>query len=272
MDGLELRVRESGVNQRRQGPVVEEPLPVLQAVGQRVGGRRHVHRGGRRGPRRADPVLRPSKLPRRRGVAPHVGHEQLVRFADETERQRERSEPLDRVFERPDVVGDLLQIGRVPADSRAGLGGQQIAQARHRALDPARQHGLAADERAYQQIRVRQPPPLAPEAANREVRGGECGHDLTVPRDRRRERGGHERFMPARLPHQAPVGSPFWLVHRPCLRVRKRDPSLLAKASIFENNRQPAGAVDESVYRFVTGTRRAGEDGLAKGLDGADGW
>ena len=102
------------------------------------------------------------------------------------------AQPLDAVLERDDVVADLAQVCRTALDRRTGLGGEQLAERRLRALDAAREHRLAPDERADQQMRIRQPPALAGQPADRAIRGRERGDEAVAPFERRRQRRGHE--------------------------------------------------------------------------------
>jgi hypothetical protein len=84
VDRLELLVHQGALDQLREVvTVVEETLPVGEAVHHGVGRRRHIGCGRRRAPGRTDPVLRAAELPGRGLVSPPPPHQPLVQLADE---------------------------------------------------------------------------------------------------------------------------------------------------------------------------------------------
>ncbi len=122
MDGLELGMRKRGMDQRRQGVVVEEALPGVEALHQRLGRRRHICGIRRRAAGRADPVPDTPEFPGHGAVAAHAAHQAFVEFPDEAQRKRQRLEAREPVFHRGDAVGDLVQVVGVRCGRGAGLG------------------------------------------------------------------------------------------------------------------------------------------------------
>ena len=94
VDRLEVGVGDGGVHERRQGLVVEEPLPGGEARHQLIGRGRDVGRVVHRAARRSDPVLAAPELARRRHVPAHPPHEVLVQLAHEPQRNGQRRQPL----------------------------------------------------------------------------------------------------------------------------------------------------------------------------------
>ena len=71
-----------------------------------------------------------------------------MQLAHETQRDRQRCEPLQAVLQGGDVVPHLAQIVGAAVDGSAGLGRQQLAEGRLRAFDAAGEDGLLANEGA----------------------------------------------------------------------------------------------------------------------------
>src|SRR5438874_1804341 len=193
VDGFELRVHERGVNEWGERVVVQEVLPGAEALHEAVRRRRHEGGVGERASRRADPVLAAPETAGRCGVAPRPTHESLVQLPHEPQRQRQRAQSLHAVLERDDVVGDLTQVSRAARDGGTSLGREELAEGRLRPFDATREHRLAPDEGADEQVRIREPAALAGEPADRPVcrreRSGEPGAPFEAGRNGRRHVG-----------------------------------------------------------------------------------
>ena len=117
MDGLELRVRERRMDERRQRVVVQELLPGAEAV--HAAGRAAAARSWRR--RACSPPDRSSSGLRRNSpgvaVSPRTPRISLS-CSSRTRRSDSGSvaQPLHPVLERDDVVADLAQIRRAALD------------------------------------------------------------------------------------------------------------------------------------------------------------
>ena len=134
---LKLGMRQSSVNQRGQGVVVQEPFPRVQACHEFRGRRRNIGRVFQRATRRPNPILAAPKLPRCSGISSHSPHQAFVEFAHEAQRNRQGLQSFQPILQRGDVVAHLLQIGRTSHRSRVGLGSQQFAEGRLSPLDAA---------------------------------------------------------------------------------------------------------------------------------------
>ena len=133
-----------------------------------------------------------TELARRRHIPPHAPQEVLVQLAHETQRDRQRGEPLQAVLQGGDVVPHLAQVVGAAVDGSAGLGGQQLAEGRLRAFDAAGEDGLLANEGADQEVRVGKTPPLARKPANGPVGSGQADRETLAPRQGRWRGGGDE--------------------------------------------------------------------------------
>ena len=203
MDRLELVMRQRHVDQRRHHALVEELLPGPEAGHQLLGRGRHIARRRWRGARRPDPVLGAPELPGYGAVAPHSRHELGVELPHQPEREWQPLQPGHAVLERRHVVAHLAEVGRAPLHRRPGLGRQQLPERGLRALDPAGQNGLPADERPDEEVRVRELATLARQAADLAVGLGKRCHQVSRPLDRGGQGIGNEGGVPpgvSRLP------------------------------------------------------------------------
>jgi hypothetical protein len=113
-------------------------------------------------------------------AAAHVVHESFVYFLDEPQAQRHpAADTVKPVFQGRDVVCDF--------DGIRGLGGitiglgfeqEQLVQPRDGSFDLARQHGLASNERANQEVRIGQHAADAGQFAKRPVSGRQALHEV----------------------------------------------------------------------------------------------
>ena len=124
MDRLELGMGKRGMDQRRQGVVVEEALPGVEALGQRLGRRRNIGRLRRRAAGRTDPVPDAPEFSRHGAVAAHAAHEAFMDSPDEAQGKRKSLHAREPVFHGGDAVGDLVQVVGVRRGRGAVLGGE----------------------------------------------------------------------------------------------------------------------------------------------------
>lgn len=116
--------------------------------------------------RRADPVLGAAELAGVGPVSADATHEPLVKLADQAERERQLLEPGDSILERDHVVRHLSKVVGAAVDDGSGFRREQLAECRLGTLDPAREHGLAADEGPNQEVWVGETASLARQAAD----------------------------------------------------------------------------------------------------------
>ncbi len=125
-----------------------------------------------------------------------------MHVADQPQVHRRIGQPGDAEFQRPHVVEHLLHVvergaARAARHARGGellpgLVGVQVGDARLRALDAAGEHGLLAQERPQQQVRIRQPAAQRGQLAQRIGRVRGHPEQLAVGDQARRQRIGHE--------------------------------------------------------------------------------
>ena len=240
MDGLELRVDERGVHQRREGVVVKELLPLPKAGHQLAGRRGNVPGVLEDASGRTDPVLGAAKLSRGSRVSPDAPHQSLVQLPHETQGERQRVQAPYPVLQGGHVVGHLLQIGCIPFDLCPGPRGKQLAQGSLRALDAAGKHRFPVQERPDEQVRIRHQPPFPGEPAYRQVGAGEGGNQLRIPANRGGQWGRHEGAVPAWAVDK-PTGLFSFCIHggviaSPCFQARKQERLLLAHIANCANN------------------------------------
>lgn len=115
-----------------------------------------------------------------------------MQLAHQAQGQRQALEPAQTVLHGRDVIGHFAEVFGAPIHCRSRLRGEQFSERRLRALDFARQHRFAREEGADEEVRVGQAPALPWQPANEPVGVGEGPDEGAAPRDRRRERIGHE--------------------------------------------------------------------------------
>src|SRR3954451_10260081 len=111
MDRLELLVEQGALNQLRKArPVMEEQLPVAEAVHHRVGRRRNVGCSGGRAAGRTDPVLGATEFSWGGLVASHASHQPFMELADEAQGEWQLAQTLEAVLQRLHIVLDFPQV------------------------------------------------------------------------------------------------------------------------------------------------------------------
>src|SRR4051794_26977003 len=111
MDGLELRVGESAVNQRRQRlAVVKKLLECVERIMHRGHRRRDESRIRQGAVRRPDPVLRTPELARITVRTAYACHESRVNLPNESKRERKLVQPAESCVERAHVVDNFFNI------------------------------------------------------------------------------------------------------------------------------------------------------------------
>jgi hypothetical protein len=98
-----------------------------------------------------------------------TGHEFLVQLTHESDGKRKFLEARTTMFESHNVIANFSEILWTSVYHGAGFCGQQLTKSSLRPLDLARQNSLASNERPNQNMRVRQPPPLASEPSYKAV-------------------------------------------------------------------------------------------------------
>ena len=109
------------------------------------------------GRRAADPVLAAAELAGLFVAAASAGQELAVDLPQQPVREREAAaQPLQAVFERGDVVGDLEHVVEGDAGRFVDLEQQQVRERRLRAFDLRGEHGLLADVGVEEELGVGQ--------------------------------------------------------------------------------------------------------------------
>ena len=186
VDRLELRVRQTGVDERRERLLVEKPLEVVQ---------RHLHLRDRRrdesglvqgrvlGP---DPVLRAAELAREAVGATGPRKQLTMDLGDQAERERQVAQSSEPVVHRVDVPDDFLNVlGQAsPRGRRLQLGGEEVLERALGPLDLRAEDGFAPDVHVDEEVRVWDRLDDAVEPSHRLVGLGEEGVQRPVERDR----------------------------------------------------------------------------------------
>ena len=160
VDGFELIVRQGRVHKRWHDPVVHEGLPRSQMRAQRFGRRWNEGSLRQRAARLPNPILRLSKIARRRMAAPHSAQQPLVKLPHKPQRYRQTLKSLYPVLESRDVISNLPEIIRTALDRRARLLCEQLAKSGLGAFNAARENGLPPHKRSNQNVRIRQSSPF----------------------------------------------------------------------------------------------------------------
>ena len=209
VDGLEALVHERALHERREaGALAEERGPTRRAP--RAS---RAPAGARRPPSRWwSPAVRSS--------SGRVRNSPGVQAASRTPRssrscssstslraERHLRQALDAVLQRRHVVAHLAQVlAQLEVGRRRDLVEEQVDERGRRALDARREHGLLAQERRDEDLRVAPPAGEAGELAERRVRGGQALGELRRERQRGRQRRRHERRVAALGGHQVAAG------------------------------------------------------------------
>lgn len=206
VDGLELGVRQTAADERRQIVLlVQELLQVVECT-RHLGDRRR-HKGSLRKGRvlRPDPVLALAELAGELVGPADAAHKLSVDLAYEPQREGEFGQPFQAVVHGADVVHDLFDIpGHLPL-GRVQLEGEGILQRALDTLDLRAQHRLPAHVHGDEQVRIRQRPCHAVQPAHGLIRAREQPDHSEVHIDRRVRRKGrrNEGRVPGRLLHES---------------------------------------------------------------------
>ena len=90
------------------------------------------------------------------------------------------------MFERSDVVADLMEILGVRSTQHAGAGREQLPEGGSRPFDAAREHCFPVQEGTDEEVRIREAPSFTRETADGLIPAGERTDELHVPGNRRR--------------------------------------------------------------------------------------
>ena len=155
VDGLELHVRESRLQQRGLLLRMEETLERRHAPGHLGVRGRHEDGVSRAGP--SDPVLREPELAGGSFAAPPARHQHAVDLADQAVRQRKPlPQPAQTVFEGGHVVRDFAHVVERNPRRLLHLEEQEVGQRRLRSFDLGRKHCFLAYVGVQEQLLVRQ--------------------------------------------------------------------------------------------------------------------
>ena len=205
MNRLELGMGDRGVYQRRQGLVMQEPLPGVETAHELRGRRRDVSGLAQRRPGGSDPVLTAPELPGGGHVSPNAPHQEVVHFPHQAQRHGQRLQACKPVLQCDDVVAHLPQVGGASLDGGPGFVGEQLSKGRLCSLDPAGLHRLLAHEGPDQQVGIGQPPSFARKPPDGPVGGRKLKGEARVPRHRRRERRRNIGPVAAQAVHHSTV-------------------------------------------------------------------
>ena len=219
------------MHQRRQGLVIQEPLPCIEAGHEFRWWRRDVGGVVQRASGRPDPVLAAPELTGRGHVASDAAHETFVHLAYQAQRHGQRIEAFKAVLQGSHVVAYLAQVGGASLHVRARLGGEQLSQGRLGSLDAAGQDGFLVDEGPDQEVGIGQPSPFARKPADSPVGGREVDGEPLVPRHGRGKWGRHMGLISPRdsspYGHEAGVCVQWLLSHRSLFAETKRVETLI---------------------------------------------
>src|ERR1043166_2730019 len=90
-----------------------------------------------------------------------TSHQLLMKFANESQRERQGFESFNSVFERYDIVADLAQIFRAALDGRTGLRREQFSEGGLSTFNAAGKHRFTANEWANENVGIWKTPPFA---------------------------------------------------------------------------------------------------------------
>ena len=155
----------------------------------------------------ADHHVAVAELARPLVLAADALHQTLVDLPQQAPAQGQPfPQPLQAEFQRMDVVRHFRHVRGMGDRLAFAFKQEQLVEPRHGPLDPAGQHGFAANEGSDQQMRVRKTAPDAGQFAQRAVGLGKLPDQSEVELEVRRERGRIERPVPLRGTDEAAGG------------------------------------------------------------------